>query len=123
MIGLIVYTQALELEQTQTADKVHMQLMRIREKQNETGVRLSGNPEFHNWLIENSRQEMPLRLEGFYNKLNKQNMKRRLYDIYKWQVGRSDANRSDYAEWLGSVADWLETQSNFNASHQNKFSV
>lgn len=110
-IGLIVYTQALELEQTQTADKVHMQLMRIREKQNETGVRLSGNPEFHNWLIENSRQEMPLRLEGFYNKLNKQNMKRRLYDIYKWQVGRSDANRSDYAEWLGSVADWLETQS------------
>lgn len=81
MIGLIVYTQALELEQTQNADKVHMQLMRIREKQNETGVRLSGNPEFHNWLIENSRQEMPLRLEGFYNKLNKQNMKRRLYDI------------------------------------------
>lgn len=52
-----------------------------------------------------------MRLEGFFSRLNKQNMKRRLYDIYKWQVGRSDANRSDYANWLSGVADWIQTQS------------
>lgn len=51
---------------------------------------------------------MPKRLEGLFNNLNKQNMKRRLYDIYKWQVGRSDATRSDYANWLEDVAKWME---------------
>jgi len=48
-----------------------MQLMRIRNIQNDTGMRLSGNPKFHDWLIDNSRQEMPMRLEGFFSKLNK----------------------------------------------------
>lgn len=110
MVGLIAGIQALELDQTQQADEVHMQLMRIRNLQNETGIRLSGNPKFHDWLMENSRQEMPMRLEGFFSKLNKQNMKRRLFDIYKWQVGRSDANRSEYADWLGGVADWMQAQ-------------
>ena len=61
-----------------------MQLMKIRELEKQTGKKLSGNKEFHDWLIENSRQEMPDRLEGFYNNLNKNNMKRRLYDIYTW---------------------------------------
>ena len=53
---------------------------------------------------------MPKRLEGLFNNLNKQNMKRRLYDIYKWQVGRADATRSDYANWLDDVSKWMEEQ-------------
>jgi hypothetical protein len=53
---------------------------------------------------------MPMRLEGLYSKLNKQNMKRRLYDIYTWQQGRADANRSEYANWLSEVADWMESK-------------
>lgn len=84
--------------------------MRIRDLQSTTGFKLSGNPEFHDWLIEGSRHEMPMRLEGHFNKLNKQNMKRRLFDIYKWQVGRADATRKEYADWLAGLADWMETE-------------
>jgi hypothetical protein len=50
----------------------------------ESGKKLSGNRDFHDWLMENSKNEMPVRLEGFFNNLNKNNMKRRLYDIYTW---------------------------------------
>ena len=51
---------------------------------------------------------MPMRLERMFTKLNRTNMKHRLYEIYKWQVGRSDANRREYADWLEDVAAWIE---------------
>ena len=37
-------------------------------------------------------------------------MRRRLFNIYKYQNGRSDSNRSDFAEWLAEVGDWIEEQ-------------
>jgi hypothetical protein len=52
---------------------------------------------------------MPDRLETFWGNLNKSNMKRRLYDIYKWNVGRREANKTDFADWLGDLGDWFET--------------
>ena len=58
--------------------------------------------------MENSKGEMPGRLEGFYNRLTKQNMKHRLYEIYKWQVGRKEASKRAYILWLKSLGDWFE---------------
>lgn len=43
-------------------------------------------------------------------------MRRRLYYIYKWMVGRRDANRDDYADWLEDLATWFEQQSGYDAS-------
>ena len=87
-MALAIGAGALQVDRTKQNDDIQMQLMRIRQAQDEQGIRLSGNKEFHDWLMENSRGEMPQRLEGLFGKLNKQNMKRRLFDIYKWQVGR-----------------------------------
>lgn len=35
-------------------------------------------------------------------------MSRRLFYIYKYEVGRDRANRDDYVLWLTDVADWFE---------------
>jgi hypothetical protein len=35
-------------------------------------------------------------------------MSRRLFYIYKYEVGRDRANRDDYVLWLADVADWFE---------------
>jgi hypothetical protein len=55
-ISLFVSVQAIGIEQTQQADDIKVQLMRIQSIQKDTGIRLSGNPEFHDWIMENSRQ-------------------------------------------------------------------
>jgi len=52
---------------------------------------------------------MPMRLERFWGNMNSQNMERRLFSIYKWNVGRREANRDDFSDWLSNLADWLET--------------
>ena len=54
-----------------------------------------------------SSQEMPKRLELFFNNLNKQNMRRRLFYIYKWMVGRREANRNGYLLWLQELSAWF----------------
>ena len=51
---------------------------------------------------------MPKRLESFYSNLKPDNMRRRLFYIYKWMVGRSAANRDGYVTWLTGLADWFE---------------
>ena len=51
---------------------------------------------------------MPARLERFWGNLNKKNLKRRLYAMYKWNVGPKEANRADFANWLEDLADWFE---------------
>ena len=71
---------------------------------------LQGNSNFHDWIIRNSKMRMPMRLELFYSNLNNNNMKRRLFYIYKWKVGRSDASRSGYAKWLKKLVDWMVTK-------------
>ena len=71
-------------------------------------MNLSGNQDFHDWLMVTSRQKMPQRLELFYQNLNKRNMRRRLFYIYKWQNGRRESNRSDYSRWLSDLADWFD---------------
>ena len=71
---------------------------------------LQGNSDFHDWIITNSKMRMPMRLELFYANLNNNNMKRRLFYIYKWKVGRSDATRSGYAQWLKKLVDWMVTK-------------
>ena len=59
---------------------------------------------------------MPQRLENFYSNLNKQNMRRRLFYIYKWMVGRRNANRDDYANWLEDLATWFEQYSGYDST-------
>lgn len=56
----------------------------------------------------NSQQKMPQRLELFYSNLNRQNMRRRLFYIYKWNIGRRDATREGYTEWLKGLVAWME---------------
>ena len=51
---------------------------------------------------------MPQRLESFHNKLNKENMRCRLFYIYKWMVGRREASRDGYIAWLKELADWFK---------------
>ncbi len=46
-------------------------------------------------------------------------MRRRLFYIYKYQVGRDRANRDDYVIWLSNVADWFD---NYTASLSKKWS-
>ena len=50
---------------------------------------------------------MPQRLELFYSNLNHENMKRRLFYIYKWSIGRREASREDYARWLTDLTSWF----------------
>ena len=38
--------------------------------------------------------------------LTPRNQKRRLFYIYKWAVGRDNATRAGYADWLEELADW-----------------
>ena len=59
-----------------------------------------------------SQQQMPQRLELFFNNLNKQNMRRRLFYIYKWMQGRREANRDGYLIWLQELSDWFEKHVN-----------
>jgi hypothetical protein len=40
-----------------------MQIMHIRDLEREIGSNLSGNRDFHDWIMSNSKQEMPMRLE------------------------------------------------------------
>ena len=50
---------------------------------------------------------MPQRLELFYGNLTRQNMKRRLFYIYRWSIGRREASREDYALWLAELTRWF----------------
>ena len=50
-----------------------------------------------------------MRLENFFGNLNKNNMQRRLFSIYKWNVGRSEAIYEDFYLWLEKIGDWLES--------------
>lgn len=59
--------------------------------------------------MDTSTQQMPMRLENFFGNLNKDNMQRRLFSIYKWNVGRSEANYNDFYIWLKNIGDWLES--------------
>jgi len=100
------FALALDLNQTQQSDEIDSQIMRLRKIQTESGVRLDNNPAFHDYLMENSRKQMPMRLESFHNNLNRNNMRRRLFYIYKWSVGRQEATRSGYVDWLEDMAEW-----------------
>ena len=59
----------------------------------------------------NSEQRMPQRLELFYSNLNRANMRRRLFYIYKWNVGRRNSNRKGYVQWLRDLVTWMEETS------------
>ena len=49
---------------------------------------------------------MPRRLELFWANLHEENMRRRLFYIYKWEVGRRNTDREDFASWLNDLANW-----------------
>lgn len=93
---------------TNRGSGVDQQLARIRTIQDESGVRLQGNQDWHNWIMVNSQQQMPQRLELFYKNLNRSNMRRRLFYIYKWSVGRREATRAGYAAWLEKLVAWMQ---------------
>ena len=71
-------------------------------------LKLEKNEAFHGWLMETGRQQMPLRLSHMAGRLKESNMARRLFYIYKYEVGRDRANRDDYVQWLAALADWFE---------------
>jgi len=52
-------------------DAIDEQLSRIRNIQDDTGIQLENNQDWHDWIIANSKQRMPRRLEIFYAKLNR----------------------------------------------------
>lgn len=113
MIQKLIYLVPLCLAylaeaQSRRAERVDMQLARIKRTQQESGVRLENNLDFHKFIMENSRNEMPIRLERFWSNLNRQNIERRLYAMYTWSVGRSEANRDDFVQWLDNLATWYE---------------
>lgn len=58
--------------------------------------------------MDTGRQQLPKRLQRFTSNLKSSNMSRRLFYIYKYEVGRDRANRDDYVLWLTDVADWFE---------------
>lgn len=75
-----------------------------------SGVKLEKNEDFHDWLMQTGRQQLPKRLRRFTNNLTDSNMRRRLFYIYKFSVGRDRASRDDFVIWLTDVADWFEAQ-------------
>ncbi len=75
-----------------------------------SGITLEKNEDFHDWLMQTGRQQLPKRLRRFSNNLNDNNMRRRLFYIYKFSVGRDRANRDDFVLWLTDVANWFESQ-------------
>ena len=90
------------------AKLIKEQIGRIQLIEDENNIKLDRTPEFHDWLLSTGRQQLPMRLEGFTHNLNTNNMDRRLFYIYKYQVGRDRATRQGYIEWLKTVADWFE---------------
>ena len=44
----------------------------------------------------------------FYANLNRANMRRRLFYIYKWVDGRREASREGYIQWLRELVTWME---------------
>lgn len=64
---------------------------------------------------------MPQRLELFYSNLNRQNMRRRLFYIYKWNSGRRDATREGYEEWLKGLVAWMEETSGIELPTDDTF--
>jgi len=70
--------------------------------------------------METGLNEMPKRLEDFWGNLNSHNLERRLFAMYKWNVGRKDASYDDFSVWLGSLSEWLETQASEADAAKNK---
>ena len=99
---------SLASARTARGDAIDQQIARIRNTQERTGIRLDNNQDWHDWIMANSQQRMPQRLELFYSNLNRQNMRRRLFYIYKWNIGRRDATREGYTEWLKGLVAWME---------------
>lgn len=107
---MVAMLTLLVLAKSNQRMEVNEQLRRIFQLQKETGVKLSGNEQFHQHLIETGPVELPGRLERFSRNLNRQNMQRRLFAIYKWNVGRDEASRPGFPKWLAAQADWLSEQ-------------
>lgn len=109
MIGrALALLTALVVAKTAQRENVDSQIARIRSTQTETGLRLQNNQDFHDYLMVTSQQRMPNRLERFWSNLNRNNMQRRLYQMYKWNVGKRDATRDEFGVWLTTLADWFE---------------
>ena len=51
---------------------------------------------------------MPKRLEDFWGNLNSDNLQRRLFAMYKWNVGPREASYDYFSVWLNNLADWFE---------------
>ena len=82
-------------------------------------LKLEKNEAFHDWLMLTGRQQMPVRLSHMAANLRESNMSRRLFYIYKYEVGRDRANRDDYVEWLAALADWFEDYAAANSNNKS----
>ncbi len=82
-------------------------------------LKLEKNEAFHDWLMLTGRQQMPVRLAHMAANLRESNMSRRLFYIYKYEVGRDRASRDDYVEWLAALADWFEDYAAANSNNKS----
>jgi hypothetical protein len=82
-------------------------------------LNLEKNEAFHDWLMLTGRQQMPVRLSHMAANLRESNMSRRLFYIYKYEVGRDRASRDDYVEWLAALADWFEDYAAANSNNKS----
>lgn len=82
-------------------------------------LKLEKNEAFHDWLMLTGRQQMPVRLSHMAANLRESNMSRRLFYIYKYEVGRDRASRDDYVEWLAALADWFEDYAAANSNNKS----
>ena len=74
----------------------------------DTGYRLSGNPDFYDWLVaQGPGDSLPSRLELAWRQINSRNMNQKLYSLYMWQAGNNFSRRS-YLMWLYDLVDWYD---------------
>ena len=103
VVGSLAFALIGSAEAKKKGNQKFAALDKILEVEEKYGIKFSGNREVHDYIIETSKGEMPQRLENFHSDLNRNNMKRRLFQIYKWSEGRG-SNRAGYEDWLDDLA-------------------
>ena len=72
----------------------------------QTGVKLSGNKSFENWLIKQSDSDfLPRSEERLIRQITKRNAKDNLYQLYTW-TNPEDDSREGYLVFLIDLVNW-----------------
>ena len=92
-----------------TENEIQEQIDNLLTVSDEMGTRLSGNPEFRAWILRRRglprHRRMPKTLEKYLKLVNEYNMKRRLWNVYKW-TDPSSYTKSGYLTFLTAMHNW-----------------